>query len=176
MGSYQYKREPLSPDEANRLSNACQQHTEKLVIWTLLDTGLRVAELAGLQRNQIDWQGHRLRVKGKGGPFGTRSKIRVIPMSTRTQALLEAHFALYETFGMTPRTVQRLVKVVANRAAISRPVSPHVLRHTFAVTAVQKGISLPAVQRLLGHDNLATTEIYLNLSPEHVLSEYAQKW
>jgi site-specific recombinase XerD len=44
--------------------------------------------------------------------------------------------------------------------------SPHVLRHTFSVTAVQKGISLPALQRLLGHDHLATTEIYLNLSPD----------
>lgn len=43
---YQYKREPLTPDEANRLANACQTHEEKLIVWTLLDTGLRVAELA----------------------------------------------------------------------------------------------------------------------------------
>jgi len=55
-------------------------------------------------------------------------------------------------------------------------VTPHVLRHTFAVTAVQRGISLPALQRLLGHDRLETTEIYLNLSPEHVLSEFHEKW
>ena len=59
---------------------------------------------------------------------------------------------------------------------ISRPVSPHVLRHTFSVTAVQKGISLPALQRLLGHDHLTTTEIYLNLSPEAVLDEFQAKW
>ena len=65
---------------------------------------------------------------------------------------------------------------LAGRATITRPTSPHVLRHTFAVTAVQKGISLPALQRLLGHDHLATTEIYLNLSPEHVLDEYRAKW
>ena len=49
-------------------------------------------------------------------------------------------------------------------------------RHTFAVTAIQKGISLPALQRLRGHDHLATTEIYLNLSPEHVLQEHLDKW
>ena len=67
---------------------------------------------------------------------------------------------------MSVRTVQRVVRTIANRASISRRVSPHVLRHTFSVTAVQKGISLPALQRLLGHDHLATTEIYLNLSPE----------
>jgi site-specific recombinase XerD len=56
------------------------------------------------------------------------------------------------------------------------PVTPHVLRHTFAVTAVQKGISLPALQRLLGHDRLTTTEIYLNLSPEEVVREFREKW
>jgi integrase/recombinase XerD len=51
-----------------------------------------------------------------------------------------------------------------------------VLRHTFAVSIVQKGISLPALQRLMGHDRLTTTEIYLNLSPEHVIEEFEAKW
>ncbi len=69
-----------------------------------------------------------------------------------------------------------MLKRLANRARISRAVSPHVLRHTFAVTAIQKGISLPALQRLLGYDTLQTTEIYLNLSPEHVVEEFQQKW
>jgi integrase/recombinase XerD len=50
---YQYKREPLTQDEANRLANACQIHEEKLVIWTLLDTGLRVAELANLTKTRL---------------------------------------------------------------------------------------------------------------------------
>ena len=59
---------------------------------------------------------------------------------------------------------------------INRPVTPHVLRHTWAVAAVQKGISLPALQRLLGHDRLTTTEIYLNLSPEDVIREFREKW
>jgi integrase/recombinase XerD len=72
--------------------------------------------------------------------------------------------------------IQRILKRVANRAHITRPVSPHVLRHTFAVTAVQKGVSLPALQRLLGHDRLTTTEIYLNLSPEDVIREFREKW
>jgi site-specific recombinase XerD len=57
---------------------------------------------------------------------------------------------------MTPRTIQRILKRIANKARITRPVSPHVLRHTFAVAAVQKGISLPALQRLLGHDRLTS--------------------
>jgi integrase/recombinase XerD len=176
MPSYQYKREPLHPDEANRLSNACETHDERLVIWTLLDTGLRVSELAGLTRNDLDWQNHRISVRGKGGPYGSRSKRRIIPLSSRVRSLLEGHLSLHETVGMTSRTIQRIVKRVASRAAISRPVTPHVLRHTFSVTAIQKNISLPALQRLLGHDRLTTTEVYLNLSPEAVLEEFRRKW
>jgi integrase/recombinase XerD len=51
---YQFKREPLTQDEATRLANACQSHQEKLVIWTLLDTGLRVSELAKLNKDNLD--------------------------------------------------------------------------------------------------------------------------
>ena len=55
---YQFKREPLLPEEATHLAQACQTVREKLVIWTLLDTGLWVAELANLRKDHIDWQGH----------------------------------------------------------------------------------------------------------------------
>ena len=173
---YQYKREPLIQEEATRLANACESFEERLIVWTLLDTGLRVGELAELNRDNIDWQGHRITIYGKGGPYGKRSKRRIVPMTSRIQALLENHLATHDTIGMTKRTIQRMVKRIANRAKISRPVSPHVLRHTFAVTAIQKGISSPALQRLLGHDRLTTTEIYLNLSPEEVLREFREKW
>lgn len=174
--AYQFKREPLTQDEATRLAQSCETGMERVTIWTLLDTGLRVSELAGLTRDNIDWQGHRLTIYGKGGPYGTKSKRRVIPMSPRVQQLVEAYFAMNEKFGLSVRGVQQLVRRVANRAQISRPVSPHVLRHTFSVTAIQKGISLPSLQRLLGHDHLGTTEIYLNLSPEEVIREFHTKW
>lgn len=173
--SYQFKREPLLQEEATRLANVCQNHEEKLIVWTLLDTGLRVTELAQLRQDNIDWQTHRLIIYGKGS-YGSASKRRILPMSARIQPLIEGHFGLHESLGLSPRTIQRMVKVVANRAHISRSVTPHVLRHTFAVTAVQKGISLPCLQRLLGHDHLATTEIYLNLSPEEVIREFREKW
>jgi integrase/recombinase XerD len=173
---YQYKREPLTPDESNRLSNACENYREKLVVWTLIDTGLRVSELANLKKDNIDWQGHRLTIYGKGGPYGSKSKRRIVPLSSRVQPLIEGHFALHETLGIGARSIQLMLRRLANRAQISRSVTPHVLRHTFAVSAVQKGISLPALQRLLGHDRLTTTEIYLNLSPEDVVREFREKW
>lgn len=149
---------------------------EKLVVWTLLDTGLRVSELAKLTKDNVEWQSHRITVYGKGGPYGSKSKRRIIPLSNRIQPLIENHLGIHDKMGMGPRTMQRIVKEVANRAHIRRPVTPHVLRHTFSVTAIQKGISLPSLQRLLGHDRLTTTEIYLNLSPEEVIKEFQSKW
>ena len=77
---------------------------------------------------------------------------------------------------MAPRTIQRILKRIANKARINRPVTPHGLRYTFAVAAVQKGISLPARQRLFGHDRLPTAEISLTLSPEEVIREFRKKW
>jgi len=75
---YQFKREPLTQDEASRLAQACSTHQEKLVVLTLLDTGLRVSELAELTKDNVDWQTHRLMIYGKGGPYGTKSKRRII--------------------------------------------------------------------------------------------------
>ena len=75
-----------------------------------------------------------------------------------------------------PRQVQKIVKRVANRAKITQDVTPHVLRHTFATLALQQNISLAAIQKILGHDRLTTTAIYLNLTDTHVVEEYEQKW
>ena len=65
---------------------------------------------------------------------------------------------------------------MANRAKLTKEVSPHVLRHTFATMALQKGISLPTVQKILGHDRLQTTAIYLNFTDVHIHEEFERKW
>lgn len=174
--SYQYKREPLSVEESDRLWNACKDLQEKLCIWSLLETGLRVTELANLKAEQIQWQQRAIRIKGKGGPYGKASKFRVIPLSDRLRPLYEHFFTLHDRFPYSPRTIQRTVKQVANRARISRPVSPHVLRHTFSILWIHKGGSTRALQAILGHDHLSTTEIYLNISPQQVLEEFHKKW
>jgi integrase/recombinase XerD len=174
--AYQYVREPLRSEEADRLSHACENIQEKLIIWTLLDTGLRVSELCSLTPQNILWQQKSIRVSGKGGPYGTQSKKRVVPMSRRIQTLLEHYFAIHESWFVGPRQVQKIVKHIANKACITQTVTPHILRHTFATLALQKGISLAAVQKILGHDRLATTAIYLNLTDAHVVEEFEKKW
>jgi len=174
--AYQYVREPLRAEEADRLSNACKTTEEKLLVWTLLDTGLRVSELCGLTGESIQWQQRAIRVKGKGGPYGKRSKNRVVPMSPRVRAILEPYFALNQKWFVGARQAQKVVKKVANRAQLTQEVTPHVLRHTWATLALQKGMSLAAVQKILGHDRLTTTAIYLNLTDQHIVEEYEAKW
>ena len=78
--AYQYVREPLRAEEADRLCNACQTTEEKLVLWTLLDTGLRVSELCGLTPQQLLWQQKALRISGKGGPYGKPLKQGVVAL------------------------------------------------------------------------------------------------
>ena len=176
MPPYQYKREPLNNDEVDKLTNSCDTFREKFVIWTMLDTGLRLSEFADLKKENVQWQEKRLVIYGKGGPYGKKTKRRIIPMTDRVRRLVEYHFAENNNIGMSKRTIERTVKKVADKAGISKKVSPHVLRHTFAVNCIKKGISTRALQSLLGHDRLATTEIYLNLSPEDAIREFLNKW
>ncbi len=97
-------------------------------------------------------------------------------MFRRVRALLGHHFALHKEFPVRPRRAQGLVKEVANRAGLTKDVTPHVLRHTFAAIALQKGISLATVQKILGHDRLQTTAIYLNFTDTHIQEEFERKW
>lgn len=172
---YQFVREPLNGDETDRIVNACKSFGEKLVVWVLLDTGLRVNEFCSLRRDQVHWQESSLVIWGKGGWYGHKGKRRVVPLTARAKRLLELHFCTNEAVGFTKRTAQRVVKRVANRALITKPVTPHVLRHTFAVNCVKKGVSTASLKKILGHDRLETTEIYLNICPEDALSEFFQK-
>ena len=174
--AHQFVGEPLRAEEADLLANACRSPEEKLIVWTLLDTGLRVSELCALTLDNVQWQQRALRVAGKGGPHGTRSKPRVVPLSPRVRAILEPYFALNDRWFVGARQAQKIVKRVANRAKMTREVTPHVLRHTWATLALQKGSSLAAVQKILGHDRLTTTAIYLNLTDGHVLDEFEAKW
>jgi integrase/recombinase XerD len=173
---YQYVREPLTADESDRLCNACETPIERLVVWTLLDTGLRVSELCGLTSKNVLWQQRQLRVKVKGGQYGKKTKVRVVATSNRVRALLEHHFALEKAFPVKARRAQDIVKAVANRAGFTKDVSPHGVRHTFATTGLQKWISLPTAQKILGHDSLQTTAIYLNFTDVHIQDEFERKW
>jgi len=161
--AYQYVREPLRAEEADALSHACETTEEKLIIWTLLDTGLRVSELCSLTPQHVLWQQKAFRVLGKGGPYGKQSKQRVVPMSRRIQPLMEHYFALHETWFVGPRQVQKIVKRLANRAKIPQEVTPHVLRHTAAMELLAHGVDRSVIALWLGHESIETTHGYLEI-------------
>jgi len=97
-------------------------------------------------------------------------------MTERVRGLIEYHFAENNDTGMSKRTIERVIKKVADKARVAKSVSSHVLRHTFSVNCIKNGISTRALQSLLCHDRLVTTEIYLNLSPEDAIRDFLNKW
>jgi len=167
----EYKREPLEEDEILALRKSCTFFEEELAINVLLDTGMRVSELANLKEENVSWQRSCIRLIGKG------NKRRVIPMSKRVRLLLLDCFSHNNTkFPLAMRTIQKYVKIVADKARIRKTVSPHVLRHTFAVTYLHKGGNLRALQAILGHSSITTTDIYLNYSGKRVIDDFQKVW
>jgi integrase/recombinase XerD len=174
MPRKRHKREPLILEDQNKLANACITMKEKLVVFTLLDTGLRVEEFCNMKKENIDWIRHEIVVYGKNTRGGSKKR-RTVKMPPRVQPLLEAWIALNDCIGFTSRTAENIVAKVAKRAGVIK-CCPHVLRHSFAVTSLEKGIPLPALQQMLGHEDMMTTAIYLNLSNNEALRVYGEKW
>jgi integrase/recombinase XerD len=156
------------------LANECKTIKEKLVIWTLLDTGLRIEEFCSIEKKSIDWTNHTITVWGKNTKGGPK-KQRMVRITDRIRPLIEPWIAQNDRVGFTVKTGWAIVKRVANRCAIGK-CSPHVLRHTFAVISLERGVSLPSLQKILGHENLETTAIYLNKSNAEAVREYAEKF
>ncbi len=165
-----YKREPLEDDEILALRKACKTFEEELIVNVLLETGMRVSELANLTEEQISWQRGCITVVGKG------NKRRITPLSGTARFYLANHFKHNPKIGMSPRLMQLRVKAVAERTPIRKPVSPHVLRHTFAVCYLHKGGNARALQSILGHSSLVTTDVYLNYSGVRVIEDFNKIW
>lgn len=147
---------------------------DRAILETLFSTGLRLSELCGLSR-YIDLTRGELSVRGKG------EKIRVVFLAPSTiqaiknylnQRTLDAEERLFVSLNkagkvigpITPRAVERLVILRARQAGIAKQVHPHQLRHSFATDLLVNGADIRAVQELLGHANIATTQIYTHLT------------
>jgi len=145
---------------------------DRAILELLYATGLRVSELVGLDLDDVDMARGHIRVKGKG------KKERVVIMGSKAKEALQEYLkerSLYlkkpsKALFVTPRgrisdsTVRRLVKKASLKSGVDKPVSPHTLRHSFATHLLEGGADLRAVQELLGHSNLSTTQIYTHLT------------
>lgn len=187
----------ISSEELNRIRSAPDTATlqglrDKAILETLFSTGLRVSELCALS-SEIDLSKDELSVRGKG------EKVRVVFFSGEAKEAIRAYLAkrkdfddaLFvqtaddrrprtnakglkskegsETIRLTPRSIQRIVKRNAIKAGVSKKVTPHTLRHSFATDLLQNGADLRSVQALLGHANISTTQIYTHVTDRHLL-------
>ena len=161
---------------------------ERTILELLYGTGMRLSELVNLDTSDIDWNMKQIRILGKG------AKERIIPFSGYAEKCLKEHLdnrhffwddnsdndALKAVFltkkgkRLYPRAVQRIVKHYLDLASEVTQKSPHVLRHSFATHLLDHGASIRVIKELLGHTNLAATQIYTHTSVEHLKKVYEQ--
>jgi integrase/recombinase XerC len=176
----------LSPDEAAHLLNAPETEDpmrvrDHAMFELFYSSGLRLSELTGATLDNLDLEQQTVRVTGKG------SKTRVVPIGSFAVNALRAWLpqraelaaasvqtVFVNTRGqpVSPRTVQHRLKRWALQQGLSRPVHPHMLRHSFASHLLQSSGDLRAVQELLGHSSISTTQVYTHLDFQHLAKVY----
>lgn len=161
----------LTELEVTQLLAAAGTDRDRLILMTLYATGLRLREALSLQVGDIDSKAMRIFVRvAKGG------KERYVMLSQRLLEELRQYFRqarpkLWLFYGATrdepihPRTVQRVLQTAVQRAGLSKSVTAHTLRHSFATHLLERGTSLRYIQELLGHESYKTTLIYTHVSP-----------
>lgn len=180
----------LTPEEVERMFDQAKLDTlpglrDRAILELLFSSGLRVSELVGLNRDHINLKRREFMVRGKG------QKDRPIFISEQASTWVQQYldkrtdtaqplFIRYsgkkavDTSGdyqrLTTRSVQRMVARYALLAGITKHVSPHTLRHSFATDLLMNGADLRSVQALLGHSNISTTQIYTHVTDPHLKS------
>ncbi|MFZ2886473.1 MAG: site-specific tyrosine recombinase/integron integrase [Minisyncoccia bacterium] len=171
----------ITADELNRLlkspaGDSLNELRDRAILELLFSTGLRVSELCSLN-SDLDLTRDEFSVRGKG------DKVRVVFLSPGAKKAVAEYLkkrgdmgeALFVGYGMaqdaarlTSRSIERIVKQHAVKAGITRKVTPHVIRHSFATDLLENGADLRSVQALLGHANIATTQVYTHVTDKHL--------
>jgi site-specific recombinase XerD len=162
----------LTVQETRDLIDTAVDRRDRILVSMLYATGVRVSELVNIRKRDVDFDRNTIKVFGKG----SKERIVLVPA-----ALIE-DIRLYcagvegdsRVFGLTPRTVQRDIKTLARRAGIKKNVTPHKLRHSFATHMIQNGGSVVAIQKLLGHASLNTTQIYTHYNVDELRDMYGR--
>ncbi|MDR3125774.1 MAG: tyrosine-type recombinase/integrase [Candidatus Nomurabacteria bacterium] len=181
----------LTPDEIERLLAAIKLNSEigirdRAILELLFSGGLRVSELCNIDRDRINLERREFMVRGKG------RKDRPVFISKEAAARLREYLDIrhdrekplfisfstsnkHQVSRLTPRSVQRIVEKYARAAGITKHVSPHTLRHSFATDLLMNGADLRSVQAMLGHSNISTTQRYTHVTDPH-LKEIHEKF
>ncbi|MBI9083828.1 MAG: tyrosine recombinase XerC [Desulfobacterales bacterium] len=179
----------LSVDDAFRLLDAIDTSSaaglrSRAMFETLYSAGIRISELAGLDVSDVDLTSRTLRVRGKG------NRERVVPMGRKAAAAINAYRDRLRQDGvvagagagalflnarggrLTPRSMGRILDKLAADCGLPMPISPHVMRHSFATHLLDAGADLRVVQELLGHRSLSTTQKYTHVSIDRLMATY----
>ena len=175
----------LSPDEAARLVDLPGDEPmtirDRAMFELFYSSGLRLSELTGARLGDVDFQDGTVRVTGKG------NKTRVVPVGDLAQRALSDWLAVRSGLAtpeqpalfvgsagrpVTPRTVQRRLETWALRQGLTQHVHPHMLRHSFASHVLQSSGDLRAVQEMLGHSSISTTQVYTHLDYQYLAKIY----
>lgn len=150
------------------------------IIELLYSSGLRVSELAKIKVLDIDHRENFVKVSGKGNkervvPFGSNAREVIMQYLIRRTELKpkdDFFFLNNRGSGLTTRSIERIVKKYGLLSGISKKISPHALRHTFATHLLGGGADLRSIQELLGHSSLSTTQRYTHTSIEQIMKIY----
>ena len=182
----------LHYDEVDRLLSGIPLDTEqglrdRAIIELLFSSGLRVSELVNLNRDHVNTTRREFMVRGKGQKdrpvfIGEAAARRVEDYLAARLDNLPPLFLSYSrnniasTSGgyrrLTARSIQRMVTQYAKLAGITKHVSPHTMRHSFATDLLMNGADLRSVQSMLGHSNISTTQVYTHVTDEHLREVY----
>ena len=179
----------LQYDEVVRMINQIPTDTEaglrdRAIVELLFSSGLRVSELVNLNRDHINLSRREFMVRGKGQKdrpvFISKSAAEHVSsyLDARTDSL-PALFLSYSQRNAAPnlsgdyrrlsaRSIQRMISQYARLAGITKHVSPHTMRHSFATDLLMNGADLRSVQSLLGHSNISTTQVYTHVTDQHL--------
>lgn len=171
---------PLRNEHGERIAQpTIMMMRDKAIIELFFSTGLRVAELATLQRDGINLAKDEFTVRGKG------SKLRVVFLAESARVWLKKYFnergdlspycfvahdrakngrAEHDAMPLTSRSIERMIKKYARASGITKNVTPHTLRHSFATDLLRNGADIRSVQAMLGHSSITTTQIYTHIT------------
>jgi integrase/recombinase XerC len=164
--------------------NAAFPVRDRVIFELLYGCGLRNSELVGIQLDDISWSNELIRVRGKGkkerlSPLGDAAAASIREYLPERQRILDAKHRSSATLlinlrggSLTTRSVGRIVKAIAVAHGLSPDVHPHTLRHAFGTHMLEEGADLRAIQELLGHERLSTTQRYTQLTSGHITRVY----